>query len=73
MRRFHRLSLAKACHWATKTVAAEGHKPMYGFGKIVFHSGRIELMSKLRQVISRKSYKAFIFMRGPDVFWTGQN
>jgi hypothetical protein len=46
---------------------------MYGFGKIVFHSGRIGLMSKLRQVISRKSYKAFIFMRGPDVFWTGQN
>jgi hypothetical protein len=68
MRRFHRLSLAKACHWATKTVPAAGHKPMYGFGKIVFNSGRIELMSKLRQVISRKSYKAFIFMQGPDVF-----
>jgi hypothetical protein len=35
---------------------------MYGFGKIVFNSGRIEVMPKLREVISRKSYKAFIFM-----------
>jgi hypothetical protein len=56
MRRIHRLSLAKSCLWATKTVPAAWRKPMYGFGEIVFNSGRIELMSKLRQVISRKSY-----------------
>jgi hypothetical protein len=49
-------------------VTPAGGKPMYGLGEIVFNYGRMELMSKLRQVISRKTYKAFIFMRGPDVF-----
>ncbi|NBR71388.1 MAG: hypothetical protein EBQ51_02225 [Verrucomicrobia bacterium] len=43
------------------------------FVKIVFHSGRMELMSKLHQVISRKSNKALLFMRGLDPFWTGQS
>jgi hypothetical protein len=46
---------------------------MYDIGEIVFNYGRMELMSKPRQIISRKSYRAFIFIRGPVVFWTGQN